>query len=58
MKWTAIGFGKHAGKTLPQIIFDDADWFFWAYEKQAFKGIQAREAQEIYRRSRSIRVPE
>ena len=57
MNWTVINFGKHKGKSLPQIIFRDADWFFHAYENEYFKGIQAREARELYRRARSIRVP-
>ena len=57
MTWTAIGFGKHSGKTLPQIIFNDADWFFHAYEKGYFKGVLAQEAHELYRRARSIKVP-
>jgi hypothetical protein len=58
MNWTTLNFGKHRGKTLPQIIFEDADYFFWAYERDAFKGIQAREAREIYRRARAVRIPE
>jgi hypothetical protein len=29
MIWTTIPFGKHQGKTLPQIVIDDPDWFFW-----------------------------
>ena len=29
MVWTTFPFGKHRGKTLPQIILDDPDWFFW-----------------------------
>jgi hypothetical protein len=58
MNWTVLNFGKHKGKTMPEIIFADADWFFWAYEKNAFKGALAREAQEIYRRARSIKIPQ
>ena len=58
MNWTVLNFGKHIGKTLPQIIFDDADWFFYGYESGYFKNGLAREAQEIYRRARSIRIPE
>lgn len=58
MDWTAINFGKHKGKTLPQIIFDDADWFFYAYEQGYFKNGLAREAREVYRRARSIKIPE
>jgi hypothetical protein len=58
MKWTTIGFGKHKGKTLPQLIFDDADWFFWAYEEDIFKGALGREVREVYRRARAIRIPQ
>ena len=57
MKWTVIGFGKHSGKSLPQIIFNDADWFFHAYENGYFKGLLAQEAHALYCRARSIRVP-
>lgn len=57
MEWTVIDFGKHKGKTLPQIIIKDADWFFHAFENGYFQDAQAREACELYRRSRSIRVP-
>ena len=58
MNWTVLNFGKHRGKSLPQIIFDDADWFFYGYESGYFKNGLAREAQEIYRKARSIRVPQ
>ncbi len=58
MDWTTINFGKYEGKTLPQVIFDDPDWFFWAYGTNAFKGGLAQEAREVYRRARSIRIPE
>jgi hypothetical protein len=58
MVWTTITFGKHEGKTLPQIIFDDADWFFYAYEQGYFKNGLAQEAREICRRARAIRIPE
>jgi hypothetical protein len=58
MIWTTIDFGKHKGKSLPQIIFKDADWFFHAYENDYFKGVQAREVNELYRRARSIKVPQ
>ena len=58
MNWTNINFGKHQGKTLPQVILDDPDWFFWAYENKVFKGALAFEAQEVYRRARSIKVPQ
>jgi hypothetical protein len=40
------------------VIFDDPDWFLWAHENKVFKGALAFEAQEVYRRARSIRVPQ
>ena len=58
MEWTEIYFKKYAGKTLPQIIFRDADWFFHKYENGDFKNHHAIEARELYRRARSIRVPQ
>jgi len=39
------------------VIFDDPDWFFYAYENGYFKNGLAYEAFELYRRARSIRVP-
>lgn len=60
MNWTTLEFGKHTGKTLPQVMFVDPDWFFWAFTENAFngKGDLATEAQEIYTRARSIRIPQ
>lgn len=57
MEWTVMETGKHAGKSLPQVLFRDADWFFHAYENGYFGEAQVLEADEIYRRARSIRVP-
>ena len=36
MAWTELNFGKHAGKSLPQILFADPDWFFWAVDNNVF----------------------
>jgi len=58
MKWTPLNFGKYEGKTLPQVMFKDPDWFFHGDEKGYFKNGQAHEAREIYCRSRSIKVPQ
>jgi hypothetical protein len=57
MEWTTLNFGKHNGKTLPQVMFADPDWFFWAYEEGVFRGSLAEEAEEVYRKACSIRVP-
>jgi hypothetical protein len=33
MSWSAVPFGKYAGKTLPEIVVRDLDWFFWVVPK-------------------------
>ena len=58
MSWTQLSFGRHKGKTLPQVVFQDPDWFFWAYEENVFKGVIKREAEDIYRKATSIKIPE
>ena len=60
MAWSVLSFGRHSGKTLPQVIFADPDWFFWAEETGIFesRGETLRtEADEIGRRARAIRIP-
>jgi len=59
MTWTAVDVGKYRGKgkTLPQIVFDDPDWFFWAIGQRVFRGTLADEAERIDGRARRIRVP-
>lgn len=57
MAWSILPFGKHKGKTLPQIVFTDPDWFFWAMEENVFKGPLKREAERIDARARAIRIP-
>jgi hypothetical protein len=58
MRWSKLDFGKCKGKTIPQIMFTDPDWFFWAYDVRAFKGGLLRQAQDIYGKASSIRVPQ
>jgi hypothetical protein len=58
MPWTILTFGKCKGKTLPQIVFADPDWFFWAWENNAFDGHGLKaEATRINERARAIRIP-
>ncbi len=57
MKWTTLNFGKHAGRSLPQIILADADWFFWAYNRDIFWGRLAVEAEELAARATAIKIP-
>ena len=57
--WTNLDFGKYDGKTLPQIAIIDADYFFWAFEKQVFKTDPLRtEAELISQRAMRIRIPD
>lgn len=60
MSWSILQFGNHKGKTLPQVVFSDPDWFFWAIEKDVFKnkGKIFEEAQEIERKSKRIKIPQ
>jgi hypothetical protein len=60
MAWTELGFGKYSDKTLPQVLFNDPDWFFWAFEKKAFdnKGSLLMEATNIYNKATKIKIPE
>jgi hypothetical protein len=57
MCWITLKFGRHAGKTLPEIILSDADWFFWALNRDVFKGRLANEAEELVQRARAIKIP-
>jgi hypothetical protein len=58
VNWTVVSFGRYAGQTLPQIVFRDPDWFFWACENGAFRDALADEARHVYERARRIRLPQ
>jgi hypothetical protein len=55
MSWSVVPFGRYQGKTLPEIIVRDADWFFWIVPK--LYGKLAEEAEELYRKARAIKIP-
>ena len=55
--WTPLKFGKYKGKTLPQIVLRDPDWFFWAYDNGKFGAALEDEAAEIAWKARNIRIP-
>src|SRR6516225_477666 len=57
MRWTTLNFGKHAGRSLPQIILSDADWFFWAFHKGVFKGKLATESEDLVQKATAIKIP-
>ena len=52
-EWIELPFGKHKGKTLPQVMFTDPDWFFYTYGKGYFnaRGNLRIEANEIFKKS-------
>jgi hypothetical protein len=57
MKWTILNFGKHVGRTLPQIVLSDPNWFFWAHRKKIFCDRLAIEAKILAARATHIRIP-
>ena len=57
MEWSTFTFGKHIGKTLPQVVLEDPDWFFIAYERGEFTRQLLPEANRIFEKATSIKVP-
>ncbi len=55
MRWTMVPFGRYKGKTLPEIVVRDLDWFFWALPK--FYGRLADEARDLALKARAIKIP-
>ena len=59
MTWSTVNFSRHKGKTLPQILFSDPDWFFWAVEEDTFKdkGVLKSEAEDLLQKAKNIKIP-
>jgi hypothetical protein len=55
MTWTTLPFGRHEGKTLPQTILDDPDWFFWILP--GLYGPLKTEADDLARKASKIKIP-
>jgi hypothetical protein len=55
MKWSTLTFGKHRGKTFPQILVVDPDWFFWIWPD--LYGPLRPQADELVRRATAIKIP-
>jgi hypothetical protein len=60
MEWKKVNFGtkeKVKGKTLPQIIFIDPDWFYTQYEypDSYLRKVFGVQAEMIYQKSRNIK---
>lgn len=59
MSCTVMGIGRYKGITLPQLLFKDLDWFYWAFDKGILNGrIPTSEVQDIYEKSRNIKIPQ
>ena len=54
--YTPLMFGKFKGKTLPQVVFVDPDYFFWLHGKNILHGRLRQEADEIYGKATAIRL--
>jgi hypothetical protein len=59
MPWSTVNFGKYAGKgkSLPQIVFHDPDWFFWAIQNDAFPASLKPQAKDIAAKAKKIKIP-
>jgi hypothetical protein len=55
MTWTTLPFGKHQGKTLPQIILHDPDWCFWILPE--LYGPLKIEADDLASKASKIKIP-
>src|ERR1700719_2286342 len=56
--WTRLRFGKHIGKTLPQVLLTDPDWFYWATVVQTiFWGRLGQEAADLAAKAARIKIP-
>jgi hypothetical protein len=61
MCYTNINFGKYKNNTLPQVIFQDADWFYNALLNDDFinKGNEIlMEAIDIFYKAGKIKIPD
>ena len=57
LTWTPLRFGKYEGKTLPQIVLTDPNYFFWGFDRRIFRDPQDSEASTIAQRARQIKPP-
>lgn len=54
--WSKTGIGRHKSRTLPHIILNDSEWFYWAYHEGIFKGQIEAEAHLIYNYAKTIKL--
>lgn len=58
MNWDTINFGSHCSRTLPEIMFKNPDWLYWAADNPNIRQrLNRRELHRIRARSDRIRIP-
>jgi hypothetical protein len=57
MIWSKLNFGKHVGRTLPQVVLSDPNWFFWAHRKRIFCDRVAIDPKSLAARATHIGIP-
>jgi uncharacterized protein (DUF3820 family) len=55
--WRPMPFGKYEGRTLPQVLFKDPDYFFWLLQKGDLKGALGMQAKQLAKKAYRIRIP-
>jgi len=60
-EWSVLRFSKYKEKSLPQIIFQDPGWFFWAIDKSIFNPeinpMLAFQARLLFKKATHIKPP-
>jgi hypothetical protein len=58
MLWSDLTFGKYKGKSPPQVVLHDPDYFFWGVEKQIFdKDVFLAQVSILEARAYNIKIP-
>jgi len=56
-RWLPLKFGKHAGKTLPELMFIDPGYFYWALSEQVFPAKYVEQATIVNCRMKHMLPP-
>jgi hypothetical protein len=56
-RWIPMPFGKYEGRTLPQVLFKDPDYFFWLLREGILKGALAMQGKQVAKKACGIRIP-
>jgi hypothetical protein len=50
-------FGKYEGRTLPQVLLRDPDYFFWLVREGVLKGALAMQAKQLAKKACRLKIP-